>query len=86
MEHEPRSPTLYFDPDAHPDNTLKIFNEFCDAFVLRYNALYPDPPKVSMDAALSRWKLTTRTTENPDPTPTVQQYDQVRDNWRSKDC
>ena len=51
--NEPRSPTLYFDPDAHPEDTLKVFNEFCDTFILRYNALYPDPPKVSMDAAIS---------------------------------
>ena len=82
---EPRSPTLHFDPDKHPENTLKMFNEFCDTFVLRYNALYPDPPKVSMDAALARWKITNATTEEPDPKPTIAQYDAVRDNWRSKD-
>ena len=56
-QHEPRSPPLYFDPDKHPENTLKVFNEFCDAFVLRYNALYPDPPKVSIDVAFERWKI-----------------------------
>ena len=80
-----RPPSLYFDPGKHPENTLKLFNEFCDMFVLRYNALYPDPPKVSMDAALSRWKILNATTENPDPKPTVEQYDAVRNDWRSKD-
>ena len=87
MEHEPRSQqqTLYFDPDCHPENTLKVFNEFCDQFVLRYNALYPDPPKTSMDAVISRWKVEQATVEAPDPKPTVQQYDTLRDTWRSKD-
>ena len=84
-DNEPRSPTLYFDPDKYPENTLKMFNEFCDTFVLRYNALYPDPPKVSMDAALSRWKIVNATADIPDPKPTVAQYDTVRDEWRSKD-
>ena len=86
MEPEPRSEQkLYFDPDKHPDDTLKAFDEFCDQFVLRYNALYPDPPKVSMDAAISRWKVEHATAANPDPTPTVQQYDALRSSWRSKD-
>ena len=84
-DNEPRSPSLYFDPDKHPENTLKMFNEFCEMFVLRYNALYPDPPKVSMDAALSRWKILNATTEEPEPKPTVDQYDTVRNDWRSKD-
>ncbi len=83
-EYEPRS-TLYFDPDKHPENTLKMFNEFCETFILRYNALYPDPPKVSMDAAIARWKVETRTAEVADPVPTIDQYDTVRNNWRSKD-
>ena len=47
--------TLYFDPDCHPDDTLKAFNEFVTDFELRYAA---DPPKVSLDAALNRWKIT----------------------------
>ncbi len=86
MELEPRSnQSLYFEPDNHPHDTLKVFNEFCDTFTLRYNALYPDPPKVSMDAALARWKVENRTTEAPDPTPTLPQYDTIRNNWRSKD-
>ena len=80
-EFEPRSgQSLYFDQDKHPENTLQMFNEFCDKFVLRYNALYPDPPKVSMDAAIARWKVEQTTAENPEPSPTVQQYDAVRNN------
>ena len=85
-DYEPRShQTLYFDPDKHPENTLKMFNEFCEMFVLRYNAQYPDPPKVSMDAAIARWKIENATDENQDPKPSVAQYDTIRNNWRSKD-
>ena len=47
--------------------------------------MYPDPPKVSMDAAIARWKITNATVDNQDPKPTVQQYDTIRDGWRSKD-
>ena len=85
-DNEPRSAnTLYFDPDKHPEDTLKTFNEFCTTFTLRYNALYPDPPKVSLDAALRRWTIEHTTTEVPDPKPTLNEYDTVRNNWRSKD-
>ncbi|CAB4023368.1 Hypothetical predicted protein [Paramuricea clavata] len=49
--------TLYFDPDLHPDNTLRAFDEFIQSFELRYDAQYPDPPKTSLDAAIERWKL-----------------------------
>ena len=82
---EPRSPTLYFDPDRHPENTLKVFNEFCGSFVMRYNALYPDPPKTSMDAAIARWKIIHTTADIPDPKPDIGEYDALRDTWRSKD-
>ena len=85
-ENEPRSiQFLYFDPDKFPENTLKAFNEFCNTFLLRYNALYPDPPKVSIEAALSRWKFEHSTTENADPRPTLEQYDNIRNTWRYKD-
>ena len=48
-----------FDPDQHPEATLKVFNEFCESFTLRYNTLYPDPPKCrwmqpSLDGRLRR--------------------------------
>ena len=86
MEQEPRSSNqLHFDPDDHPQDTLKVFNEFCESFTLRYNALYPDPPKVSMDSALARWVFQHATNEVPEPKPTLVQYDEIRDAWRSKD-
>lgn len=76
---------LFFDPNEHPEHTLKAFEEFIQAFELRYNAQYPDPPKVSLDAAFERWKITNVITENPNPKPNLEQYDQIRDEWRSKD-
>ena len=56
-KQEPQSNTLFFNPDDDPESTLKCFNEFVQLFELRYNALYPDPPKVSLDVALHRWKI-----------------------------
>ena len=71
---------VFFDPDCHPDNTLKAFNEFVIDFNLRYAATYPDPPKVSLDAALARFKLEKKATEvSPD------QYDVIVDAWKEKD-
>ena len=57
---------LHFDPDFHPDNTLKAFNDFLQDFKLRYTASYPDPPKVSLDATIHCWKIT-----NEDKNPSV---------------
>ena len=74
------SSQLYFDPDLHPDDTLKKFNQFIKRFDLRYNAQYPDPPKISIDAAIERWKYS-----NEDRKPTLEQYDEIRSTWISKD-
>jgi hypothetical protein len=52
---------LYFDPDLHPDDTLRAFDEFIQSFELRYDAQYPDPPKTSLDGAIERWKLANTT-------------------------
>ena len=71
---------VFFDPDLHPDDTLKSFVDFVKCFELRYEAAYPDPPKVSLDAALSRWKLS-----NNNKDPSLEEYDQVVDEWRGKD-
>ena len=76
---------LHFDPDSHPKDTLKQFREFCRLFELRYDAQFPDPPKSSMDAAISRWVVLKTTTENPNPKPNINDYDEVRDDWRAKD-
>jgi hypothetical protein len=46
------STALYFDPDIYPDNTLKAINKYIQLYELRYDAQYPDPPKVSLDAVL----------------------------------
>ena len=46
---------VYRTPCLHSDDALKVFTEFLQTFELRYAALYPDPPKVSMDAAIARW-------------------------------
>ena len=86
MSGEPRSyQKLYFDPDLHPDNTLKAFEDFIQLFQLRYDAQYPDPPKVSRDSAIQRWKYENTTTDVTDPKPTLVQYDQIIEDWKSKD-
>ena len=76
---------LFFDPDAHPEATLKAFTEFAQVYELRYDAQFPDPPTVSFEAALKRWKITNTTAETPDPSPTLAQYDQIREEWKSRD-
>eukprot|EP00111_Clytia_hemisphaerica_P017092 TCONS_00050618-protein len=72
--------SLFFDPDCHPDNTLKAFLEFTQDYELRYAAMYPDPPKVSLDSALQRWKL-----GNDNKNPTMAEYDDIVDQWKAKD-
>ena len=83
-EHKAAS-ALFFDPDDNPEDMLKAFNEFIQVFELRYNAQYPDPPKVSLDAAIERWKFTNTIQVNPDPKPMLAQYNQISAEWRSKD-
>ena len=86
MDNEPRSSqNIFFDPELHPEDTLKAFNEFTQIFELRYNAKFPDPPKVSLDAAIERWKVAQRSEATPEPKPDLAQYDTIRDEWRSKD-
>ena len=77
---ESRGAQLFLDPDQHPDDTLKSFNELLQDFALRYDANFPDPPKVSMDTALERWKL-----GNPDKKPSLDEYDSIREEWQSRD-
>ena len=74
------STNVYFDPDVHPDNTLKAFSDFAKRFELRYEAAYPDPPKTSIDAALSRWKVI-----NAEKEFNVEEYDAIVESWRGKD-
>ena len=85
MDKQPQSNDLLFDPTNHPDDTLKAFTEFTQTFQLRYAAQYPDPPKVSLDAALQRWKIANTTETVQDPKPNLTQYDEVVAKWQSKD-
>ena len=72
--------SLFFDPDHHHDHTAKAFAEFVQDYKLRYAATYPDPPKVSLDSAIQRWKLS-----NEDRKPTLDEYDEIVNQWKSKD-
>ena len=75
-----RAPSLYFDPDLHPDDTLKSFVEFVQEYELRYSATYPDPPKVSLDASIQRWKF-----GHENASPSMLEYDTIVEGWKSKD-
>ena len=77
---ELRAPSLYFDPDHHPDDTLKSFVEFIQDYELRYSATYPDPSKVSLDSAIHRWKL-----GHNGNNPSMDEYDSIVEGWKSKD-
>ena len=66
---------LFCNPDQHPEDTLKAFEEFIQLFKLRYDAQFPDPPKVSMDAAIDRWKVANTTENNQNPRPDLATYD-----------
>ena len=80
MMAESQASTLHFDPDLHPDNTLKAFNEFVQDFELRYNAKYPDPSKVSLETAIQRWQFL-----NADKKPDLGDYDRIVEDLKSKD-
>ena len=73
---------LCFAPNLHPDDTLTAFTEFIQTFELRYEATYPDPPKVSLDSAILRWTLTQ---QDANAKPDITQYDEIRNKWRSRD-
>ena len=76
--------TIYFDHDEHPEDTLKAFEEFIKKFSLRYEAQFPDPPKVSLETAIQRWKVTSATADNLSPTPDVEQYDKITLEWKDR--
>ena len=84
-DKQPQSKDLYFDPANHPDDTLKAFDDFTQTFELRYAAQYPDPPKVSLDAAVRRWTVANTTDAVADPKPNLAQYDDIVSTWQSKD-
>ena len=70
---------LVFNPDDHPSDTLKQFNQFYQSYALRYNAQYINPPKNSINSAIARWKVVNTNTDGKEPTPTVDVYDELRD-------
>ena len=78
----PALPSLYFDPDKHPDSTLKAFNDFVESFELRYDALYPEPPKISLETAIERWKLCQG---DEKVKLTGDQFDEIKEGLRSAD-
>ena len=47
--------SLFFDPELHPEYTLKAFLEFTQRFILQYNTQFPDRPKVPLELAIERW-------------------------------
>ena len=83
---EPQSSNLlFFDLDEYPENTLKAFNDYPELFELRYNAQFPDPPKVSLDSVLERWKIVNATERNSNPRTALVQYDKIKEDWQAKD-
>ena len=80
MAESQQASQLHFDPDLHPDDTMKAFNEFVQDFELRYDAKYPDPSKVSLEAALERWKFL-----HKDQKPGLDDYDKIVEELKSKD-
>ena len=68
---------IFFGPDEHPEDMLKAFKEFCQTFELLYDAQYPDPPKVSIDSAIQRWKVKNTTEDVSDPKPSLAHYDAI---------
>ena len=77
---------IYFDPAKHPNDTWKAFRSFCCRFDLRYNAKFPDPPKTAMDSAIQRWYIANPGPQGgPEPNPTVDVFDNLKTQWKSKD-
>ena len=54
--------------------------EFAQDFELRYAASYPDPPKVSLDSAIQRWKLI-----NDKKELSLADYDSIVKEWTGRD-
>ena len=85
MEGNTHTESIFFDPDKNPSDTLKAFNSFCNRCELRYDAQFTDPPKTAMDSAIQRWTLEHTTERVPKPVPSVDQFDDMKSQWKSKD-
>ena len=68
---------LFFGPDKHSENMLKTFQEFIQHFQLWYDALYRDPPKISLETTIEWWEITTAAPENASPKPSLEQFDKI---------
>ena len=77
--------TIYFNPDNHPTDTWKAFRSFTNRFELRYGAQFTEPPRSAMDSAIQRWELQNPGDGDRKPIPTVQQFDAMKEEWKSKD-
>ena len=84
MQTEHKLEQNCFYPDVYPENTLKAFNQAVDPFELRYEAQFPDPPKVSIDAAIEQWKYANFTDKQSNLRPSLEQHDKIRKDRRSK--
>ena len=71
--------SLFFDPETHPEDTLKVFLKFTEMFIFRYNSQFPEPPKVSLELAIQRWKIHHTTIDTPKPKLELEQCGQIRD-------
>ena len=76
--------SLFFDPDGHPEGTLKAFTGVTKQFKSRYNAQDPDVPRVVLDAAIQQWKIEYATADGTESRLTIAKYE-ICDNWCSKD-
>ena len=55
---------------------MKAFQEFLQHFQRPYKAFYPDPPKVSLEAVIERWKIS--------QAKFCEQFDKICDNTKSQ--
>ena len=52
------------------------------SFPFMYDTLYPDPPKVSLEAAIEWWKITAAP-ENASPKSSLEQFDETCEQTKS---
>ena len=60
------------------ESTLKAFNDYVELFELRYNAQFPDPQNGLVGFCTQRWKIVNEMERNPNPRPTLDQYDKIK--------
>ena len=70
---------LQFNPDWFPHATLKAFNELIEQYEYRYEGQYPEPPKHTIEACITKWIATTK------KQPTYTDMGFIKRMWISKD-